>query len=75
MAIKQVPISTEFITVDAFLKWVNIAGTGGHAKALIASGLVQVNGERELRRGRKLRPNDHVLVTGEGEWMITTKEG
>lgn len=74
MAIKQVQIKTEFITVDAFLKWVNIAGTGGHAKALIASGLVHVNGEKELRRGRKLRPNDHVLVTGEGEWVIAAGE-
>lgn len=71
----QVQIQTEFITLDAFLKWVNVAGTGGHAKALIASGLVQVNGEKEIRRGRKLRPNDHVRVTGEGEWLITAGEG
>ncbi|HLO02745.1 MAG TPA: RNA-binding S4 domain-containing protein [Symbiobacteriaceae bacterium] len=75
MAVKQVQIRTEFITLDAFLKWINIAGTGGHAKALIASGLIQVNGEKELRRGRKLRPNDHVLITGEGEWQIAAEEG
>lgn len=75
MAIKQVQINTEFITLDAFLKWVNVAGTGGHAKALISSGLIQVNGEKELRRGRKLRPNDRILITGEGEWVITVKEG
>jgi ribosome-associated protein len=75
MAKNQVHITTEFITLDAFLKWVNIAGTGGHAKALIASGLVQVNGEKELRRGRKLRPNDQVMVVGEGEWVIVSKEG
>lgn len=71
----QVQIQTEFITLDAFLKWINVAGTGGHAKVLIASGLVQVNGEKEMRRGRKLRPNDRVLVTGEGEWLITAGEG
>lgn len=75
MAIQQVQINTEFITLDAFLKWVNVAGTGGHAKALIASGLIRVNGEKELRRGRKLRPNDQVLVSGEGEWLITAGEG
>ena len=31
---------------------------------LIADGLVLVNGELELRRGRKLRPGDRVEVAG-----------
>lgn len=75
MALRQVSINTEFITLDAFLKWVNIAGTGGHAKVLIASGLIQVNGEKELRRGRKLRPGDHISVNGEGDWVLSAEEG
>jgi len=57
-------IATEFIKLDSFLKAVNVAGSGGEAKLLIADGLVLVNGEPELRRGRKLRPGDRVEVGG-----------
>ncbi len=57
-------ISTEFIKLDSFLKAVNMVGSGGEAKMLIADGQVLVNGEVELRRGRKLRPGDRVEVAG-----------
>jgi ribosome-associated protein len=75
MATKHVEIKTEFITLDAFLKWISVAGTGGHAKVLISSGLIQVNGEKELRRGRKLRAGDQISVQGEGDWVLSAGEG
>lgn len=65
-----VHIKTEFITLDAFLKWTGVADTGGHAKTLIASSMIRVNGEVELRRGRKLRPGDYVMLAGGGQWRI-----
>lgn len=74
MAEQLLGIETEYITLDAFLKWAGVADTGGHAKALIASGEVSVNGEVELRRGRKLRPGDRVAVRGAGQWRITQGE-
>ena len=46
--------------LDQFLKWNNIASTGGEAKMLINSGQVSVNGEIEKRRGRKLNLGDVV---------------
>ncbi len=52
----------EHITLDALLKATGLAGSGGAAKVLIASGQVQVNGEAEARRGRKLRAGDEVAV-------------
>jgi len=55
-------ILSEYIKLDSFLKLVNEAGSGGEAKMLIAEGLVSVNGESELRRGRKLRPGDTVGI-------------
>lgn len=58
-------INTEYIKLDSFLKAVNAVGSGGEAKVLIADGLVKVNGEVELRRGRKLRPGDRVEFAGE----------
>ena len=53
-------ISTEYIKLDAFLKFAGAAGTGGEAKLRIADGQVRVNGEVCTRRGRKLRPGDTV---------------
>jgi ribosome-associated protein len=57
-------IDGEFIKLDSFLKAVNAVTSGGEAKILISEGLVQVNGETELRRGRKLRPGDQVELDG-----------
>lgn len=52
------------ITLDQFLKWQGVAATGGHAKILIQEGQVQVNGEVDTRRGRKLKPGDVVECDG-----------
>ncbi|HEY5973648.1 MAG TPA: RNA-binding S4 domain-containing protein [Geobacteraceae bacterium] len=57
-------IVTEYIKLDSFLKAVNVVGSGGEAKLVIADGLVKVNGSVELRRGRKLRPGDRVTMAG-----------
>jgi ribosome-associated protein len=53
------------IKLDQFLKFVGAAATGGQAKWLIRDGAVLVNGEVELRRGRKLVPGDVVEFEGE----------
>ena len=52
------------IKLDQFLKWQGIAQTGGEAKIMIKQGLVEVNGESESRRGRKLVTGDRVTVNG-----------
>jgi len=57
-------ITTEFIKLDSFLKAVDAVCSGGEAKIIISEGMVQVNGETELRRGRKLRPGDRVELNG-----------
>jgi len=59
-----VKIDTEFIKLDSFLKAVDAVCSGGEAKIIISEGMVLVNGEVELRRGRKLRPGDVVEVGG-----------
>lgn len=51
------------ITLGRFIKLAGIASTGGSAKQLVTSGAVRVNGEIEIRRGRKLTPGD-VVETG-----------
>ena len=56
------PIHTEYIDLLQFLKATGMAVTGGEAKMLVDDGLVQVNGEDESRRRRKLRPGDRVDI-------------
>jgi ribosome-associated protein len=57
-------IYTPYIKLDSFMKAVDAASSGGEAKFLITEGKVLVNGETELRRGRKLYPGDRVEVGG-----------
>ena len=52
----------DHITLDALLKATGLVGSGGAAKVLIADGQVQVNGEVDTRRGRKLRAGDRVVL-------------
>ena len=51
----------EFIPLDALLKATGLADSGGRAKALIAAGQVQVDGQQELRKTCKLRAG-HVVA-------------
>ena len=55
-------MATDYIKLDQFLKVTQVAGSGGEAKAIIRSGEVSVNGEMEIRRGRKLYNQDVVTV-------------
>ena len=47
--------------LDQFLKWHNVVSSGGEAKIFIKSGQVKVNGQIELKRGRKLIKGDKVM--------------
>lgn len=55
----------EYIRLDGFLKIQGMASTGGQAKMLIQDGMVDVNGETEVRRGKKLRHGDTVQLRGD----------
>lgn len=50
----------EFIELIKLLKIKQIAQSGGHAKMIVEDGLVNVNGEQEFRKRKKLRPGDSV---------------
>lgn len=57
--------SLDYIKLDQFLKQIQMAASGGHAKVMVQGGEVQVNGEVETRRGRKLVTGDRVEVAGQ----------
>ena len=60
--IEKVKISTEFIKLDQFLKWLAIVDSGLQAKQVILDGRVKVNDEVETRRGRKIYPEYKVEI-------------
>ena len=64
-------MTDEYIKLDQFLKLAEVVQSGGEAYQLIQSGGVLVNGEVEIRRGRKLRRGVVVFVEGE-ELVVET---
>ena len=61
----NITIRDEYIKLGQALKLSGAAQSGVDAKHMIAEGLVTVNGEVDLRRGRKVRPGDVVNADGE----------
>ena len=61
---ESIRIQTEYIKLDAFLKYCGACETGGEAKLLIQQGFVKVNGEPCTQRGKKLRDGDTVEIDG-----------
>ena len=64
METRQVKITTEYIKLEALLKFEGLAETGGDAKERIQAGEVTVNGEVCTMRGKKLRPGDRAALDG-----------
>ena len=55
----------EFIKLGQALKKASLVGSGVDAKMVIQDGQVQVNGQTELQRGKKLHDGDVVTYDGE----------
>ena len=62
---KILDIQTEFIKLEAALKYAALTATGGEAKAFILDGQVTVNGETCTMRGKKLHDGDVFTFNGE----------
>ncbi|MCZ0754763.1 S4 domain-containing protein YaaA [Anoxybacillus sp. J5B_2022] len=67
---KKIEISTETITLGQFLKLAQMIDTGGMAKWFLQTKEVYVNGERETRRGRKLKNGDVVDMREFGTFVV-----
>lgn len=61
---ERIAIKTDFIKLEALLKFSALTSSGGEAKTVIGEGLVGVNGETCLQRGRKIYPGDIVSFCG-----------
>jgi ribosome-associated protein len=61
----------ETIRLGQFLKWANLAETGGEARELVQGGYVRVDGAVETRRGRRLHLGQRVTLAYPGEPEVT----
>lgn len=56
----EFPLDRDHVELHQLLKLVGLCDSGGAGKALVASGVVLVDGEVELRKARKLRAGNLV---------------
>ena len=70
---ETVTITGPFIKLDSLLKFTSLVSSGGEAKTVIADGLVGVNGETCLMRGKKIYPGDRVSFCG-AELLVKADE-
>ncbi|WP_461226711.1 S4 domain-containing protein YaaA [Lacticaseibacillus suihuaensis] len=67
----EVSITTETITLGQLLKDAGVIDSGGAAKWFLKENKVQVNGEPDDRRGRKLEPGDVVTLPDGAAFTVT----
>ena len=63
-------LSDEYITLGQLLKDLGIISTGGQAKYFLQDNDVLLNGELENRRGKKLYPDDIVVIADQDQIKI-----
>ncbi len=70
---QEVEFGTEFIKLQQIIKLSRIVGQGSDAKMLIQDGIVFVNGEICLERGRKIRNGDVIDIEDFGSFKAVSK--
>ena len=70
---REVEISKEPTELYKILKLENLVGSGGEAKYVISEGLVEVNGEVETRKRKKIFGGD-VVAFGEEKIRVSVKK-
>lgn len=67
---RQLKIEGPYITLGQLLKRVDLVGSGGEVKFFLQDVEVKVNDEVEVRRGRKIYPQDLVDISGFGSIQV-----
>ena len=65
-------LAGEFVELNQLLKLVGLCDSGGAGKAMVAAGVVSVDGKRELRKTAKIRAGQTVSV---GDVRISVQSG
>ena len=62
MKIIEFTLEHEYVELNQLLKLVGLCGSGGMGKTIVASGIVSVNGEIELRKTCKIYAGSIVQI-------------
>lgn len=66
-------LNSEYIALCDLLKAEGIADSGGQGKAMVAEGIVTVDGEIELRKTAKIRAGQIVECLGQQVKVVTAE--
>ncbi len=71
----DVAVREDVIRLGQFLKLANLIDNGSEAKEVCPAGLVKVNGEVDVRRGRQLVDGDVVELRGQAARVVAGSDG
>ena len=67
---QEIKVRDEFIKLGQALKAADLVSSGVEAKIVVQDGQVEVNGEVDTRRGRKLVPGDVITFDGKSVKVV-----
>ena len=67
---QEIKVRDEFIKLGQALKGADLVSSGVEAKIVVQDGQVEVNGEVDTRRGRKLVPGDVITFDGKSVKIV-----
>ena len=67
---QEIKVRDEFIKLSQALKAADLVSSGVEAKIVVQDGQVEVNGEVDTRRGRKLVPGDVITFDGKSVKIV-----
>lgn len=62
---KEIQIRSQAVELFKILKFEGLVASGGEAKMVIAEGLVQVNGQVEMQKRKKINSGDEIVFNNE----------
>ena len=71
---RDVEITREPVELYKILKFEGLLSSGAEAKNAVAAGMVEVNGESELRKRRKIVAGDVIVFQGETLKIVKAPE-
>lgn len=71
----QFEVNGEYVELNQLLKLAGLCTSGGEGKQLVASGMVRVDGQVELRKTCKIRPGQRVEFKDETIEVIAAGRG
>lgn len=67
---QEIKVRDKFIKLGQALKAADLVSSGVEAKIVVQDGQVEVNGEVDTRRGRKLVPGDVITFDGKSVKIV-----